>query len=177
MKKSRNICKSLGLKQEETAIVLGISRAQWSMFESGKRGLPPRASLLLAEMLAHVQASESESKGQVDQAAAKEKTGKLLEAMLRENEYQQLLVIRKIETARKKQTADFRFWQLANFIEVRNTGKNNSPISLRHLNSKSSKPAETDAGLLLAKLDLKLELLLLEKKFLEGKFQETVQSR
>jgi transcriptional regulator with XRE-family HTH domain len=41
----------LGLKQEEMAIVLKITRAQWSMYLSGKRSLPVAALLKLAEIL------------------------------------------------------------------------------------------------------------------------------
>ena len=41
----------LGLKQEEMAVVLKATRAQWSMYLSGKRSLPVVAKLKLAEIL------------------------------------------------------------------------------------------------------------------------------
>jgi transcriptional regulator with XRE-family HTH domain len=42
----------LGMKQEEIALLLEITRSQWAMYETGKRDLPTAAKLKLAEMLA-----------------------------------------------------------------------------------------------------------------------------
>ena len=51
MKKEHPIRSLLGLKQEDIAMFLGLSRARWGMYEIGKRDLPLPAKQMLAEML------------------------------------------------------------------------------------------------------------------------------
>ncbi|MBS7787477.1 helix-turn-helix transcriptional regulator [Flavobacterium sp. CYK-55] len=54
MKKTVKLNKMLGLNQYDVAMLMGITRSQWSMFESGKRQLPHQATLLLSEILKHL---------------------------------------------------------------------------------------------------------------------------
>ena len=54
MKNTAKLNKMLGLSQSDVAMLMGITRSQWSMFESGKRKLPPQANLLLSAILNHL---------------------------------------------------------------------------------------------------------------------------
>jgi transcriptional regulator with XRE-family HTH domain len=47
--------KITGLTQEEMALYLGVHRSQWSMYVSGKRALPPEATLKLSNLLEHLE--------------------------------------------------------------------------------------------------------------------------
>jgi transcriptional regulator with XRE-family HTH domain len=59
MKKGESICKQLGIKQEELAMLLKISKGQLAMFEIGKRDIPLTAKKQLTEILMGLQANKS----------------------------------------------------------------------------------------------------------------------
>lgn len=104
MKKNETICSLLGISQMEMAMLLKITRSQWSMYESGKRDLPLAAKVLLAEMLAHVQSAKAtalKNPSQLGQQETKEK----LQASLKENQHQQTAMEKKVAALEKKQTA------------------------------------------------------------------------
>lgn len=69
MKKENPIRHLLGVTQLEAAMLLGITRSQWSMFESGKRDLPLPAQQLLADMLSFVQSAYVKKDRQVEASA------------------------------------------------------------------------------------------------------------
>lgn len=58
MKKNEVYKKAIGLSHEEAAIFLGVSCGRWSMFVSGKRGLPPQALEKLKTLLAYLENKE-----------------------------------------------------------------------------------------------------------------------
>ena len=59
MKKGESICKQLGIRQEELAMLLKISKGQLAMFEIGKRDIPLIAKKELTEMLTGIQKNKS----------------------------------------------------------------------------------------------------------------------
>jgi transcriptional regulator with XRE-family HTH domain len=120
MKKEPTLTTLLGITQQQAAMLLGVSRSQWSMFELGKRDLPLPAKQLLAEMLAHVQPAETLAKNAHVTPLV---TPQQCESLLRENEFQRLLVMRKITTATQKQQAQDRLGQLASFLRNHDKGK------------------------------------------------------
>ena len=60
MEKQLTIREQLGLKQEELALLLQVTRSQLSLYEIGKRKLPTHATEKLATLLSFAQ-SESET--------------------------------------------------------------------------------------------------------------------
>lgn len=62
MKNTASIKSIIGLSQEETAMLFGITRSQWAMYASGKRDLPLAAKQLLASLIANRQHHKSVSK-------------------------------------------------------------------------------------------------------------------
>ena len=166
----------LGATQHDIAMLLGISRSQWAMYETGKRDLPLHATQLLAEMLAHLQSPERKTASdpviQRQQAAQR----KHLEQLLRENEFQQLLIARKIDAAAKKHEAGVRLLQLANFVEQRHKGDKGETF---RFNTVAHKATFKDSALEITELtnhQIKKEILELENLVLQSKLRKLTSS-
>lgn len=54
MKHKKSLKETLGIPQEELAALLGVTRSQLSMYESGKRELPLTAIIELTGMLTYM---------------------------------------------------------------------------------------------------------------------------
>ncbi|MEO8517072.1 MAG: helix-turn-helix transcriptional regulator, partial [Flavobacterium sp.] len=70
MKEQITLKNTIGLSQEETAMLLGVSRGQCSMFVSGKRDLPLDAKNRLIALLQHLKNEKpfSEERQQLEKA-------------------------------------------------------------------------------------------------------------
>ncbi|MRX41745.1 hypothetical protein GJU43_20885 [Flavobacterium sp. LC2016-23] len=102
MKKEENVGALLGIPQEEMAILLQVTRAQWSMFLSGKRSLPTAAVLKLTEMLTIVKEAEAEAP---DAAALKENEARIkkyLEEEIIINQHKQHVTADQLERCKKR---------------------------------------------------------------------------
>lgn len=167
MKKETTITKLLGITQQDVAMLLGVSTSQWSMYSSGKRDLPAPAMVLLAEMLAYVKSAEATPKSKKATDEQKE-TQQYLERRLRENEYQQQQLVRKMETTQRKKLAQSRMLLLSEFLEKRNAGKQ---VVTGHevFKIKATQTAQTTVSDLLAEQQHQKELFELERKMLESK--------
>ena len=97
-----NISISLGLKQQELAQLLQVSRSQLSLYELGKRSLPIHAMEKLTIMLALAQ--KGKVKSEMKKRISIEEQN-VLKKILLKNNHQQLLVERKIKALEKKQNA------------------------------------------------------------------------
>jgi len=53
MRTHNEIRKSLGLTQEQMAMLLGVSRSQLAYYELGRRDLPPKAWTVMRELVTH----------------------------------------------------------------------------------------------------------------------------
>lgn len=94
MKKTTTISSLLGLTQKQMALLLQVHPTQWSMYESGKRGLPLAARQLLAEMIGFLKFEDKGSKVRQLLIEQEEAEKKDLKKQLRANE-DQLYVIGK----------------------------------------------------------------------------------
>lgn len=110
MKKQReeNITTMLGLTQEKIALLIGVSRAQWSMYDGGGRRLPVEALEKLAELLALAKSSDTTKLSNARQAQEKKQHQGTLQKMLLENSYQQEKLSLKIEATAKKYHSNLR---------------------------------------------------------------------
>ena len=162
-----NISASLGLKQQELAQLLQVSRSQLSLYELGKRSLPLPAMEKLATLLTHPQkeAVNSESKNNIrveDQI--------FLKKLVLKNNHQQLLVERKIIALEKKQNALATSKKLvAHLLKDESNMKKSELAFLKTIETKN-KDIENYAVLLL-QLELKKEVLAFEEKLLQKKLQ------
>jgi len=173
MKRDETISSLLGVTQRDIALLLRIGFSHWSMYESGKRDLPPAALQLMSEMLEHVQAQEKRHEGRLESTDAHAKLlRKHISNLLHENEYQQLVVDKKINAEERKQKAQFRLAQLVGFLQDRRAlNEKETPAVHRLFIKGSSKTLATDHSKLLLKLELKQQLLQLEQALLEAKLK------
>lgn len=167
MKKEQTITALLGVSQQDVAMLLGVSRSQWSMFESGQRDLPLHAKQLLGEILTHLQAQEAAAKS----TPALPQQAKLdqLERQLRNNEYHQLVLARKIASTTKKQQAQARLLLLTDFLRSHHSSKKANPQVHQVLAAKASPALEAQLSDAITELQYRLETLELEKLLLESR--------
>lgn len=155
----------LGLTQQEIAMVLGVSRSQWSLYELGRRDLPLSASNLLAEMLSHMEKAETSSKKL--NKLSQEKSQKELERLLQKNENQIALISKTINSIEKKQHKNFRASLLADYLKANEDLKGMA----KYIDSKASRSFEK-AGIDLLRNKLRLELLQLQKQLLDTEIKK-----
>jgi len=109
----------LGLTQLEMAMLLRISRSQYSMYELGRRDLPLHAQQRLTEILTHVKGNEMKSQTlPVPTPQQLSQQHKQLTRLLRENEFQQLVVSRKIAEIEERRTERQKLLPLVDFLNV-----------------------------------------------------------
>lgn len=167
MRKGKPICKELGLKQEELAVLLNISKGQLAMFETSKRDLPTTAMVLLAPMLQFVQ-EESLKSGSAEMLKAQvEQTKKVLAQLLKENQYKQKLLERKLEIAGNKYQANLSAIQLMRFLEEEAIKKGETTDALLKLiASRAASDLKNNNWELIIKYKIKYEVLQAEEKLL-----------
>ena len=166
-KMKNNISTSLGLKQQELAQLLQVSRSQLSLYELGKRSLPVHAMEKLAVMLA---LSQKKAVKRAVKKSISVKEQNFLKKLLLKNNHQQLLVERKITALVKKQNALATSKKLiAHLLKNESKMKKNELAVLKSIEVKSkNKDIENYAALLL-QLELKKEVLVFEEKLLRKK--------
>jgi transcriptional regulator with XRE-family HTH domain len=175
MKNQHAIRTLLGITQQDAAMLLGVHRSQWSMFESGKRSLPVPAMQLLAEMLSHVQGPQAASRRMQDLLQYSRQQHRQLENLLRENEYQQALMAKKMAALEKKQAAQLRLSQLADFLNSRKSfGKNANSFHDEIINK--AQAASKNISTTVMQCELKQEALILEKLVMESKMRKILLS-
>ena len=118
MKKNVTITALLGVTQRDMAVLLNVSRTQWSMYELGKRDLPLAAQQLLAAMLAYVTAPEATTTRLLPPEREQLITQQL-ERLLHENTFQQALVAKKIAAITHKRDTPLRQFRLQEFLIAR----------------------------------------------------------
>ena len=171
MKKVDYIRTLLSVTQQEMAMLLHISRSQWSMYELGERDLPVAARQLLAELLMHLKVNKN-----IDKSLPMPSDRQLqlqqqkLAHLLRENEYQQLLLARKIAAYEKKQASRINRLQIVDFVDTRHAKKgNNESVLHQNLADKVIREQVEEDYVVVMEHELKQELLHLEKSLLESK--------
>jgi hypothetical protein len=92
----------LGLKQEYVAMILKVTRTQWSMFVLGKRDLPINAKLELAELLTFVSSDVDVADINALVLSTASKRRKIFETQQKSNLFQQMKVERKLTALVKK---------------------------------------------------------------------------
>ncbi|MBC8883727.1 helix-turn-helix domain-containing protein [Flavobacterium piscinae] len=161
MKKQLTIREQLGLKQEELAQLLQVTRSQLSLYEIGKRKLPTHATEKLANLLSLAQNEttdfELEAKNeQINQS--------FLQRLLVKNQHQQLLVEKKLVAMQKKEYATKASNKIVNHLkEQAKTKKEIKLIESLTLKKQDEKNAEG-----LVQLQIKIEVLAFEEKLLKN---------
>jgi transcriptional regulator with XRE-family HTH domain len=167
MRKGKPICKQLGIKQEELAMLLNISKGQLAMYETGKRGLPTPALLLLAPMLQFIQEESLKSGSAEVLKFQTAQNKKVLEHLLKENQYKQKLLERKLEIAENKYQANMAAMQLMEFLKNEATKKGDSPNGLvKGIEARAKSELEKNGWEVVVKFQIQKEVLVMEEKML-----------
>ncbi len=168
MKKTVKLNKILGLNQNDTAILMGITRSQWSMFESGKRQLPPHATVLLSEILKHLNGFDNQAFEHHQQEIAQNKWKELQ----RENEFKLLQIEKKIESTTKKLSSALGLQKLVDFVKTTQAEKLPVPQIKNFLSQRKKTNILSELTELLTEQQHQKELLDFEKKLLESKLKK-----
>ena len=164
-----NISTSLGLKQQELAQLLQVSRSQLSLYELGKRCLPIHAMEKLTIMLALAQ--KGKVKSEMKKSISNEEQN-VLKKILLKNNHQQLIVERKIKALEKKQNALVTSKQLiVHLLKNESKIKKNELAVLKSIEIKSKKQEIEKYNTALLQLEIKKEVLVFEEKVLQKKLQ------
>lgn len=174
MKKLDNIRISLGITQEDLALLLKVTRSQLSLYEIGKRDLPVAAKVQLAEMLRYMQENTSKSVANTSLMEIQElQKKKALEQMLKNNQFKQLLLEKKIKAVEKKHATNLAALQLIEYLE-KEAKKNKKPDNslLKMIQTKAVSEFEKNGLALLTKYEIEKEVLQAEEKILLKKNQK-----
>lgn len=161
MKKQDNFRKQLGLKQEELAQLLQVTRSQLSLYEIGKRKLPIHATQKLASILSFAQKESTliEHKDKNDQ-----KEVNLLQLLLVKNQHQQLLLEKKMLAIQKKENAAKASEKIVTHLKEQAKTKKETKL-IEAIALKNKKNEISSHGLL--QLQIKKEVLVFEEKTLK----------
>ncbi|WP_162126643.1 hypothetical protein [Flavobacterium phycosphaerae] len=104
MKDTTTLTSLLGLTQKQMALLLQVNRSQWSMYESGQRGLPLESRQLLAEMIGFLKFENQGTKVLRLLREQEEDKKKQLEKQIRANEHQLYAIAKELELSEAKYT-------------------------------------------------------------------------
>lgn len=164
----------LGMKQEEIALLLEVTRSQWAMYELGKRDLPTAAKLKLAEMLAFVQKKDSYWKKELP--VHKEQKGQMkkrLEDLIVINKRLQFKTTLKLQEVNKKYNLNFNRLKTMRYFEMnpqKLTKKEN--LLLEEMGNRAKNETAKKGLLKQLELEVKLETLQEEEKVLKKKLND-----
>jgi len=170
METDKKITALLGMRQEDIAMLLQVSRSQWGMFEIGQRQLPLVAQLKLAKMLAIVKQPQNESVNSfLDLEVQKVETKKLVDKLKLVNQHRQLIEKKKLQLTEKKYEAAvlaLRFLLFLKTDDQQSVTEQNWPSTSIQL--RAEKAIRKNGLHVQAKHRLKLQVLLAEEEILEG---------
>lgn len=169
MKKDIIFNKPLLLTQEETAMLLGITRTQWIMYSSGQRGLPARARLKFEKLLQGTNEAFLAKREKFAKVVAQEsEIQKELETLLQENTFRQLQIQRKLTRMEAQFEAALNTLQFVQHYPSDEKSKTLIQVleikANRVLDKNKLAPQEVHR--------IKLAVLTYEKKLLEKKLQQ-----
>lgn len=172
MKEGTSIKNLLGLTQEDTAYMLGIDRGQWSMFVSGKRGLPLAAMQQLGVVLEHLKEKKSVCKeSQAIAKAEKQLVQEKLQRDYRDVQIKLYKVVKQISTIENIRTESFAALEVAAFLEQQKEYDNRSSL-IRSIRVRATNTLKKHSLYVLEALQLKKENLEVLKISLEQKIKK-----
>lgn len=165
MEKDNNIKSVLGLSQEETAMLLGITRMQWAQFITGRRDIPVAAKLKLAEVLSTIQKNKksTEIANKIIETE-KKKAHDWLQQEFKAIKFKELELERKIKKIVEVRTDAFKALEVVHYLE----SKNDTSLA-RFIQIRANKNLNKNSLQHLEELQLKKESLQMLKLQLEKK--------
>ncbi|HSD15454.1 MAG TPA: hypothetical protein VLB74_12455 [Flavobacterium sp.] len=172
MKEGPTLKNILGLTQEDTAYMLGVDRGQWSMFASGKRGLPLAAMQQLGQVLKHLKEKKDVCKESQDIAKAEKQL--VQEKFQRDYHGVQINLhktAKQISTIEKIRNESFAALEVAVFLEQQKEYDNRSSL-IRSIRVRATNTLKKHNLYVLEALQLKKENLEALKISLEQKMKK-----
>ncbi|WP_284653287.1 helix-turn-helix domain-containing protein [Flavobacterium terrisoli] len=169
MEKPSTIREILGFSQKELAMVLSLDRTQINKFELGKRDLPMAAKYLLAELLKVAQSPELSAKRLHVLEQQFFQKQQLVERLLKENQYQMEVMLRKITAAEKKYHGNVKALQMVAYLNNTPSDQHSiSPTVLNAINRRASQGLENEGLSKMFQYKMKYELLVSENMQLQA---------
>ncbi len=153
----------LGIKQEDLAMILGVSRSQLSMYLIGKRNLPIKAKLILSELIATF---SKKSKLKINNAVLLQDTNNaaiLMESIQINNEYKQVVLQKKLNVLERKYTEAKKTIALIDYLEASQDDSKNDKKQLYEL-IKINAEKEIQKNSITKQIPLKIEIESLKTK-------------
>lgn len=174
VEKDKKIRELLGLRQEDMALLLRVTRSQWAMYETGKRDLPLVAQLKLGELLAFIQEPKNATIDSfVDLKSEEAKAKKVFENLKLINKHRQILTEYKLKAIEKKYEAGVTALRFIHFLETKDQQiVAEQEMVLTVLKAKAEDAMRKNGLPLQAKYRFKLKSLLQEEVLLNEMVQE-----
>lgn len=169
--KSKILRKKFGLTQEEMAMLTGVTRTQWSMYEIGQRELPTNAMLQLTTAFSYLDNLKAVAPD--SQKIVKAEEEKLKELLQREKlriEYKKLNLERKITAIQNKRAECFDALEVVHYIKTQSIQIHFPPV-LEMIRIRATATLAKNPLHQVAKLQLKMDELDFVKKSLEQKLK------
>ena len=168
MKRDITVTTLLGLSQEETAMILGISRVQWAMYETGRRDIPLAAKQQLADLLVFVQKLDKKTEDFQHIKIQEARREKVFEQQRLINKHQQMIAEKKLKAIEKKYEAAMTALSLVGFLETKaeESGKEKDAV-LYMIKQKAVTTIEKNGLHVQAKHQLKFQALQQEETILK----------
>ncbi|MGX7666399.1 helix-turn-helix domain-containing protein [Flavobacterium pedocola] len=123
MVSNRDFRTTLGITQEELAMLLKTTKSQIAMFELGVRDLPAAKMLKLVTLYNHVQSKQQENTTVIHDKAENAKCIPMLERELSNSEMEVYLLNRELEQLKAKYQKSVSVLELAAFLETETSEK------------------------------------------------------
>lgn len=165
MKKMDGMSKSLGLTQEQLAMLLGITRSRVSLFELGLRPLPAPAAQRLKEILLVGPAAE-ETSGKRQPAKANEQHTLMFTELLKQNASQQQQVTSKILELQEKHSKGLKGQALLDYLATTAENKEQPPFLFMPPKSRNANYIVKTGQFQKMKYEIQLKVLKYEEQLL-----------
>lgn len=165
MKNRNRITKSLGLTQEQLAMLLGTTRSRISLFELDLRPLPEAAGRRLMEIIAI--SNSPDAKVDKKFTEDKEEYSGTFEKMLRANAYEQQILARKITQLEEKQSKGVKGRELLDRLAANNNDKENPLFVFMPPENRNEKYTRNSAQQQLREHGIRLKVLKYEEELLK----------
>lgn len=169
MKKRKIFNDSMLFSQQEMALLLGISRSQWAMFEIRERDIPGSAKVKLAALLQSSNELSFTKKNSLPHEKKQEaQKQELLQLQLQENKIRQSQLQQKLDKLEKKYKEAENTLRFVLFLREKHKLQEREALVLSTVEAKALAVLEKNGVPVQVKYRLQLDTLELQNRLLEG---------